>query len=245
MDGRATQQCNCTSPYVYTVSWLRPASLAFLLARKYNLLTGIMLITCVMWHLRTYKLTSIEWPYCSFPITELYISGESTPIFFSQTVEAKNMADFWRIWRHPTPYLWQLLKVATASQTQFWARYSFYSPLDFFKVSFQFAVIFRFSDEQERFLWFFYTFAIYPKMYELYFISLGSEVKTELIKPWNVGKYDLFCDRKWGPKIWSSMWNGYLNITAWFFHVFHFFTFNLSSNQIFKLYDWIYFTVLH
>ena len=30
---------------------------------------------------------------------------------------------------------------------------------------------------------FFYTFAIYPKMYELYFISLGSEVKTDLKKP--------------------------------------------------------------
>ena len=37
-------------------------------------------------------------------------------------------------------------------------------------------------------------------MYELYFISLASEVKTELIKPWNVGKYNLLCDHKLGPK---------------------------------------------
>ena len=37
-------------------------------------------------------------------------------------------------------------------------------------------------------------------MYELYFISLGSEVKTDLKKTCNVGKYDLFCDRKWDQK---------------------------------------------
>ena len=44
---------------------------------------------------------------------------------------------------------------------------------------------------------FFYTFAICPKMYEFYFISLGSEVKTDQKKPWNNGKYDLF--------LWSEM----------------------------------------
>ena len=154
-----------------------------------------------------------------WPLSFIYLE-KARQSFFSQTVEAKNMADFWWIWRHPTPYLWQRLMVATASQAQFWARYRFHSPLVFF---FQFAVTFRFSDEQEQFLWIFYTFAIYPKMYELYLISLGSEVKTDLKKPWNVGKYALFCDRKWGTKIWSSMWNRYLNNTAWFFHVFHFF----------------------
>ena len=45
---------------------------------------------------------------------------------FSRAAEAKKIADFWRIItpfdaisRHLTPYLWQRLKVVTASQAQF------------------------------------------------------------------------------------------------------------------------------
>ena len=41
--------------------------------------------------------------------------------FFSQTAEAKNMADFWWIWGHFTPYPWQRLMLAPSSQAQFWA----------------------------------------------------------------------------------------------------------------------------
>ena len=62
----------------------------------------------------------------------LYLE-EARQSFFSQTVEAKNMADFCRIWRHLTPFLWQRLKVVTASQAQFWARGCSHTPLDLFK----------------------------------------------------------------------------------------------------------------
>ena len=46
-DSRATQQCN-TVLYYYAVYWLPPSSSAFLLARKCNLLPGVMLLTGVM-----------------------------------------------------------------------------------------------------------------------------------------------------------------------------------------------------
>ena len=69
------------------------------------------------------------------PLSFIYLE-KARQSFFSQTVEAKNMADFWRIWRHPTPYLGQRLMVATASQAQFWARYSFHSSWIFSKFFF-------------------------------------------------------------------------------------------------------------
>ena len=52
------------SPYVCAVYWLPPASSAFLLVRKFNLLAGKMLITCVMRHARLQKLQRLrrEWP---------------------------------------------------------------------------------------------------------------------------------------------------------------------------------------
>ena len=80
---------------------------------------------------------------------------------FSQAVEAKNMADFWRIItpfdaisRHLTPYLWLRLKVVTASQAQFWARGSFHTPLDDMLIFF--AV--NFFCQWEWFWWIFWDF---------------------------------------------------------------------------------------
>ena len=63
-----------------------------------------------------------------WPLSFIYLE-KARQSFFSQTVEAKNMADFWRIWRHLTPFLWQRLKVVTANQAQFWARGIFRTPL--------------------------------------------------------------------------------------------------------------------
>ena len=72
---------------------------------------------------------------------------------------------------------------------------------------------------------FFYTFVIYPKIYELYFISLGSEVKTDVIKPWNVGKYDLF--------LWWEM--GTKNMKFYMKQVFEYYSLILSCFSFFYI----------
>ena len=86
---------------------------------------------------------------------------------FSQAVEAKNMADFWRIItpfdaisRHLTPYLWQRLKVVTASQAQFWACGGFHTPLDVMLIFFAVNFFVNENDFDE----FFGTFTIYSNL---------------------------------------------------------------------------------
>ena len=121
--------------------------------------------------------------------TELYYIWRKHANLFSVTVEAKNMADFCRIWRHSTPFLWQRLKVVTASQAQFWARGSSHTPLDLLKVIFcsKFYLILSMGMIFMDCIWF---FTIYPKMCKLFKIFLALERDKELIKPWK-------CDQLW------------------------------------------------
>ena len=168
----------------------------------------------------------------------LYIWRKHANLSSVKQLKPKTWRIFWRNWRHLTPYLWQRLMVATASQAQFWARYSFYTPWIFSKF---FSIFSNFS-----FFWWRRT--IFMNFFTL--LRFVQKCTSSTLYPWArklkqtrknleiMANTIFFCDRKWGPKI-NSMWSRYLNITAWFFHVFHFFTFYLSSHQIFKLYDWI------
>ena len=76
-------------------------------------------------------------PPCFFPQVfhwALLYLEKARQSFFSQTAEAKNIADFWWIWRRFTPYPWQRLMLVTASQAQFWHKIAIYrseSPIYF------------------------------------------------------------------------------------------------------------------
>ena len=114
----------------------------------------------------------------------LYLE-EARQSFFSQTVEAKNMADFCRIWRHLTPFLWQRLKVVTASQAQFWARGCYDTPLDFLK----WYLIYNFCSKCERFLWNCFMLLRYIERCTSYtcFICLGEDEEwKETLNLWSI-----------------------------------------------------------
>ena len=93
--------------------------------------------------------------------------------FFSQTAEAKNMADFLWIWRHFTPYPWQRLMLAPASQAQFWAAAVFTPSWICWNNILIFAVWIFYICQREWFLWIFRTFTIYSKIYKLFIIYLA------------------------------------------------------------------------
>ena len=68
-------------------------------------------------------------PQCFFPQVfhwALLYLEKARQSFFSQTAEAKNMADFWWLWCHFTPYPWQRLMLVTASQAQIWHKIAIY-----------------------------------------------------------------------------------------------------------------------
>ena len=71
------------------------------------------------------------------------------------------------IWRNLTSFLWQRLKVVTASQAQYWARGCFHTPLDFFKDIFNFCSKFSHLSIRMIFMDFIWTFTFYSKMYKL------------------------------------------------------------------------------
>ena len=101
------------------------------------------------------------------PLSFIYLE-KARQSFFSQTVEAKNMADFWRIWRHLTPFLWQRLKVVTASQAQFWARGSFRTPLVLIRWYFDFySKCFIFVNGND-FLWILFGFLRFNQRFTSY-----------------------------------------------------------------------------
>ena len=113
----------------------------------------------------------------------LYLE-EARQSFFSQTVEAKNMAAFWWIWRHFTQYPWQRLMVVTASQAQFWARGCFDTPLDFLKWYFN-----NFCSKCERFLWNCFMLLRYIERCTSYtcFICLGEDEEwKETLNLWSI-----------------------------------------------------------
>ena len=78
-----------------------------------------------------------------------------------------------------TPYLWQRLKVVTASQAQFWARGGFHSPLDAMLIFF--AVIF--FCQWEWFWWIFWDFYDLFKDVQVihYILGLGKERKINKV----------------------------------------------------------------
>ena len=101
-----------------------------------------------------------------------------TSYIYGQTVEAKNMADFWLIWRHFTQYPWQPLMVVTASQAQFWARGCFAPPWIFYNDVLQFL-----QQMRTIFMKLFHAFAIYWKMHKLHMPYLpwrGRRMKRNL-----------------------------------------------------------------
>ena len=127
--------------------------------------------------------------------TELYISGESTPILLQSNSWSKKhggfLTNYDAIWRNLTPFLWQRLKVVTASQAQYWARGCFHTPLDFLKDIFNFCSKFSHLSMRMIFMDFIWTFTFYSKMYKLFKISLALERNEELIKRWNVVNCDI------------------------------------------------------
>ena len=111
------------------------------------------------------------------------ISGESTPISLQSSSWSKKHGGFLTnhhaIWRHLTPYLWQRLKVVTASQAQFWARGSFHTPLDDMLIFF--AV--NFFCQWEWFWWIFWDFYDLFKDVQVihYILGLGQERKINKV----------------------------------------------------------------
>ena len=107
------------------------------------------------WEMNKSKMADIA-VYRSGWITELYISGESTPIFLQSNSWSKKhggfLTNYDAIWRNLTSFLWQRLKVVTASQAQYWARGYFTPPWIFWKIFFIFAVNFHIC-QWEWFLW--------------------------------------------------------------------------------------------
>ena len=129
-------------------------------------------------------------------VTELYISGESTPIFLQSNSWSKKhggfLTNYDAIWRNLTSFLWQRLKVVTASQAQYWARGCFHTPLDFLKDIFYFCSKFSHLSMRMIFMDFLWTFTFYSKMYKLFKISLALERNAELIKSWKCGQLRYF-----------------------------------------------------
>ena len=121
----------------------------------------------------------------SIPLSSI-TSGESTPISLQSTSWSKkhggfltNHTPFDAISRHLTPYLWQRLKVVTASQAQFWARGSFHTPLDDMLIFF--AV--NFFCQWEWFWWIFWDFYDLFKDVQVihYTLGLGQERKINKV----------------------------------------------------------------
>ena len=144
------------------------------------------------------------------------------------------MADFWRIItpfdaisRHLTPYLWQRLKVVTASQAQFWARGGFHTPLDVMLIFFAVNFFVNENDFDE----FFGIFTIYSKMYKLFIVYLALDRNGKLIKSWKCRQLQDFW---WGTPawtIWSFVFSRYLKIRVSFFKV-YFFNFHVQCCSI-------------
>ena len=106
--------------------------------------------------MKYFTYTAGAYNYWRLPNTELYISGESTPIFLQSNSWSQKhggfLTNYDAIWRNLTSFLWQRLKVVTASQAQYWARGCFTPPWIFWKIFFIFAVNFHIC-QWEWFLW--------------------------------------------------------------------------------------------
>ena len=185
--------------------------------------------------------------------TELYISGESTPIFLQWNSWSKKhggfLTNYDAIWRL-TSFLWQRLKVVTASQAQYWARGCFHSSLNFLKDIFYFCSKFSHLSMRMIFMDYIWTFAFYWKMYKLFKISLALERNEELIKPWKCSQLRYFrSDSRQGIgtkySIWRFVRNRYLKVLAFLSFKFNIFMFSLIWHQICKLDNWIYSTGVH
>ena len=100
--------------------------------------------------------------------------------------------ELWRHFTNLTSFLWQRLKVVTASQAQYWARGCFHTPLDFLKDIFYFCSKFSHLSMRMIFMDFIWTFTFYSKMYKLFKISLALERNEELIKSWKCGQLRYF-----------------------------------------------------
>ena len=171
--------------------------------------------------------------------TELYISGESTPIFLQSNSWSQKhggfLTNYDAIWRNLTSFLWQRLKVVTASQAQYWARGCFTPPWIFWKIFFIFAVNFHIC-QWEWFLWILFGL--------LRFIQRNEE----LIKRWKCGQLRYFrSDSRQGigQNIWRFLRNRYFKVLAFLSFKFNIFMFSLIWHQICKLDNWTYFTGVH
>ena len=156
------------------------------------------------------KSASISPPDLSF---QIYYSSMITP--------------FDAISRHLTPYLWQRLKVVTASQAQFWARGGFHTPLDVMLIFFAVNFFVNENDFDE----FFGIFTIYSKMYKLFIVYLALDRNGKLIKSWKCRQLQDFW---WGTPawtIWSFVFSRYLKIRVSFFKV-YFFNFHVQCCSI-------------
>ena len=149
------------------------------------------------------------------PLSFIYLE-KARQSFFSQTVEAKNMADFWRIWRHLTPFLWQRLKVVTASQAQFWARGSFRTPLVFIRWYFDFCSKFSYLSMGMIFYGFYLDFYDLIKDVQVIqdILGLGKEQRPDkTLKIWSTAIFsEVTADRESEQNISRFVWNRYLKV---------------------------------